>query len=53
MTLASIFLSASQKLHGNWRILTGELMIYTTQGILHKPKIAGFDLGKRFIKFFT
>jgi len=37
--------AAAQKIHGTWRVLTDQLMIYTPQGILHRSKIAGFDMG--------
>ncbi|KAL7075894.1 hypothetical protein ACQ4LE_004845 [Meloidogyne hapla] len=48
--IAPIFLNAAQKIHGTWHVLTGQLMIYTTQGILHRSKIAGFDLDGTLIK---
>ncbi|CAK5117890.1 unnamed protein product [Meloidogyne enterolobii] len=49
--IAPIFLNASaQKIHGTWRVLTDQLMIYTPQGILHRSKIAGFDMDGTLIK---
>nr|CAD2179675.1 unnamed protein product [Meloidogyne enterolobii] len=49
--IAQIFLNAAApKIHGTWRVLTDQLMIYTPQGILHRSKIAGFDMDGTLIK---
>jgi hypothetical protein len=45
---APIFLDPTRKSHGTWKVLPGQLMVYTSQGIEHRPKIAGFDLGIHF-----
>jgi bifunctional polynucleotide phosphatase/kinase len=37
---------ASRELHGSWKIIERELMIFTPNNINHQKKIAGFDLGK-------